>query len=312
MSRLRSNDACWCGSRAKYKRCHGNHRAALRPPIRPGAVSPRRTVPDGVVAPAYVGGPQPSQRDLQIFTDPADVERLRRAGHIAANVLAETGAAVAAGVTTDQLDAIAHASYLRQGAYPSDLGYGTYAKSICTSVNDVICHGIPDDRPLFEGDIVNVDVTAYIDGVHGDCSATFVVGTIDEPTAALVRSAREALEVGIAAVRVGRPVRDIGAAIQRFAEGRGYGVVADYGGHGIGVQFHGAPHISHVDDPRATTVMVPGMVFTVEPMLNAGRPDTHVLEDDWTVTTVDGLPSAQFEHTLIVTEAGAEVLTVPG
>ena len=309
MSRLRSNEPCWCGSGRKLKRCHGDHRAIRRRPVMPGRVSPVRTIPDGIARPDYVGGPKPTNLPVQIFNDPADIERLRRVGRVAAQVLTDTAAAVAPGVTTDELDAVAHESYIRQGAYPSTLGYGSYRKSICTSVNEVICHGIPDDRPLQEGDIVNLDVTAFLDGMHGDTSATIIVGRTDAPTAALVEVAAQALHVGIGAVTPGRPVRDIGAAIQRFGERHGFGLVADYGGHGIGRVFHAAPHISHVDDPRATTVMVPGMVFTIEPMLNAGRIDHVLWDDDWTVVSRDGLPSAQFEHTVLVTDDGPEVLT---
>ncbi|MGD9754836.1 MAG: type I methionyl aminopeptidase [Acidimicrobiia bacterium] len=311
--RLRSFDPCWCGSGVKHKRCHGDARALRRPPVTPGAVGPPRTVPDGLARPDYVGGRRPQSAPLQIFTDPDELACLRRAATVAAEVLAETMAVAAPGVTTDHLDAVAHDAYLRRGAYPSTLGYSSYPKSICTSVNEVVCHGIPDGRPLRDGDIVNIDVTAFVDGFHGDTSATVAVGTIDEATAGLVRSAREAMEVGIAAVRPGRPVRDIGAAIEQFGRQRGYGVVPDIGGHGIGRVFHAPPHISHVDDPHGTTIMVPGMVFTVEPMLNAGRPDHLSWDDDWTIACVDGLPSAQFEHTVLVTDDGAEVLTVvPG
>ncbi|MCC6438492.1 MAG: type I methionyl aminopeptidase [Acidimicrobiales bacterium] len=308
--RLRSGDPCWCGSEAKHKRCHGDHRALRREPVRPGEVGPVRTVPDGIARPDYVGGEPPHSAPLQIFTDPEELRALRRACAVAARVLVETAAHIAPGVTTDELDAAAHAAYLRLGAYPSTLGYGTYRKSICTSVNEVICHGIPDSRPLRDGDIVNIDVTAYIDGFHGDTSATFPVGAVGEPTAGLIHSALDAMHVGIEAVRPGRPVRDIGVAIEAFGRSRGYGVVADYGGHGIGRVFHAPPHISHVEDHRATTLMVPGMVFTVEPMLNAGGPDHDEWDDDWTIACVDGLPSAQFEHTVLVTETGHEILTV--
>jgi methionyl aminopeptidase len=189
------------------------------------------------------------------------------------------------------------------------LHFHGYRKSICTSVNDVVCHGIPDDRPLLVGDIVNVDVTAYVDGFHGDTSATFAVGPLDPQTQALVDTTAEATLAGIAAVRPGRPLRDIGIAVQRLADARGFGIVSDYGGHGIGRNFHAPPHIGHTDDPSATTPMVEGMVFTVEPMLTAGTQHHRRWSDGWTESTTDGLPSAQFEHTVIVTADGAEVLT---
>lgn len=243
----------------------------------------------------------------------SDLERMRRAGRVAAEVLLEVGAAAAPGVTTDHLDAVAHAAYLARGAVPSTLGYGTYVKSVCTSVNDVVCHGIPDDRPLVVGDIVNIDVTAYIDGVHGDTSATFAVGgvgVLDEPTAALVETTCRATYAGIEALGPGRPVRVIGRAVESVAAARGFAVVREYGGHGIGHQFHGAPHVSHVDDRRSTYELEPGSCLTVEPMLTAGSADTEEWDDGWTVATVDGLPSAQFEHTLCVTDDGVEILTV--
>lgn len=187
--------------------------------------------------------------------------------------------------------------------------YGTYTKSICTSVNDIVCHGIPDSRALRAGDIVNLDVTAFVDGFHGDTSATYAVGELDQATAALVATTTAALHAGISAIRPGLRTRVIGAAVQSLAHGRGFGVVADYGGHGIGRVFHAAPHIDHVDVSRAATVMVPGMVFTVEPMLTAGTARHHQWPDGWSEATDDGLPSAQFEHTVIVTDYGAEVLT---
>lgn len=309
MSRLRSNDACWCGSRTKFKRCHGNHEQHRRPLVTAGSVGPMRAVPDAIVRPPYVGATVTGERDYQIIRGEA-LDRLRHAGQVAAEVLLETGAAVQPGVTTDELDAVAHAAYVSRGAYPSTLGYRTYTKSICTSVNDVVCHGIPDSRPLADGDIVNLDITAYVDGMHGDTSATFVVGDVDEPTRALVEITRQATLRGIAAVAPGRQLREIGRAIESFAERHGYGVVREYGGHGIGRIFHGAPHVSHVDSRRDTLELVSGMCFTVEPMLTAGSPRIADWDDDWTVVTDDGLPSAQFEHTVTVTDDGVEILTV--
>ena len=232
---------------------------------------------------------------------------------VAAEVLVEAGAAVTPGITTDEIDAIAHAAYIARGAYPSTLGYGTYTKSVCTSVNEIVCHGIPDDRPLGEGDIVNIDVTAYIDGMHGDTSATFAVGgfdALDEPTRALVDTTREATLAGIAAVAPGRQLREIGRAVESLASARGYGVVRDYGGHGIGEIFHAPPHVSHVDARADPLTLVPGLCFTVEPMITAGVHTHHEWDDGWTVATDDGLPCAQFEHTVIVTDDGVEVLTV--
>jgi methionyl aminopeptidase len=244
-------------------------------------------------------------------TDPAlRVERIRRACRAAAEVLAEGGRAVRPGVTTDEIDAIVHEAYLARGGYPSTLNYHGYPKALCTSVNEVILHGIPDSRPLEDGDIVNLDVTIYLDGMHGDCSATFLVGHVDESSRRLVRVTREAMELGISAVKPGRPISDIGRAIERHAAANGYGVVRAFCGHGIGEDFHMEPQVLHYYEPRARTVMEEGMVFTVEPMLTQGPPEHVVWSDGWTAATADGRRSAQFEHTVLVTRDGAEILTL--
>jgi methionyl aminopeptidase len=268
-----------------------------------------RRVPPQIVRPDYVvTGRVPPPR-LELLDDAA-LARLRRACAAAAAVLAEVGRRVAPGVTTDELDGLAHEAYLAHGAYPSTLHYKGYTKSICTSVNEVVCHGIPDSRPLREGDIVNVDVTAYLDGMHGDTSATFVVGDVDPPTLALVRAAREAMLAGIAAVRVGAPLADIAVAVENVADRYGLGVVEEWGGHGIGRMFHADPHISHVAKNAVRMDILPGMSFTVEPMLAAGSARIAGWPDGWTVVTADGLPSAQFEHTVYVTANGPEILTL--
>ncbi len=225
-------------------------------------------------------------------------------------MLLEAGAAVAPGVTTDQIDVIAHDAYITRGAYPSDLHYNGFTKSVCTSVNGVVCHGIPDDRPLEDGDIVNIDVTAFIDGMHGDTSATFLVGEVDEPTRALVATTREATLRGIAAVRPGEPLRCIGEAIEPFARSRGFNVVREYGGHGIGQTFHAAPHINHHVERRDDELLQVGMTFTIEPMLLSGATSFTQADDGWTEHIDDDMPTAQFEHTIIVTSSGAEILTV--
>lgn len=302
---IKANDPCWCGSGRKYKRCH----RASEGKVLPGVVSPRRAVPAGFAAPDYAatGNPRPSDEPM---VKPSDVvERMRVAGRVAAEVLAVTGAAVAPGVTTDELDDISHRAYLERGAYPSTLNYHGYPKSICTSVNEVICHGIPDDRPLAEGDIVNIDVTAYIGGVHGDTSATFLVGGVDEESRRLVRVTWECRERGIEAVRPGRPISDIGRAIEAHAGAHRYGVVRSFVGHGIGGRFHMAPSVPHYYDPRASTVMQPGMTFTVEPMITLGSWREKMWDNGWTAVTSDGRRTAQFEHMLVVTDDGVEVLT---
>jgi methionyl aminopeptidase len=246
---------------------------------------------------------------VQVHTG-SDLERLRHACQVAAEVLSAAGKLVAPGVTTDDIDEAAHDAYLAAGAYPSTLHYKGYSKSICTSVNEVICHGIPDSRPLQRGDIVNVDVTAYIDGMHGDTSATFLVGDVDLPTVTLVDLTRQALLRGIAALGPGKDLVVIGEAIQPFAHAHGLGVIREYGGHGIGAVFHAAPHVNHTIERDRPVPLEPGMTFTVEPMLTAGTTDFHLWSDQWTVVTNDLLPSAQFEHTVIITDAGAEILTL--
>jgi methionyl aminopeptidase len=282
--------------------------------VRPGTQSPRRAVPPEIARPPYAetasGEPPPAKgRAVQS----ADViARMRRAGALAAEVLMVVGDEVAPGVTTDHLDAVGHRAAVERGTYPSPLNYRGYPKSLCTSVNEVICHGIPDDRPLQDGDIVNVDVTVYIDGVHGDTNATFLVGEVDADSRRLVRETHAALAAGIAAVRPGARVRDIGRAIQRHAEGRGLGVVREFIGHGIGEDFHGGLQILHYYDAKADTVLEPGMTFTIEPMITLGSPALHLWDDGWTAVTNDASRCAQFEHTLVVTDGGCEVLTVTG
>ena len=309
MRRLRSNDLCWCGSARKFKRCHGDRRALQRPVVELGTISPVRAVPDEIVRPDYVDGMITTSRGIQLQTAES-LEQMRRAGRAAAEVLLRAGAAVAPGVTTDELDAVAHDAYVSLGAYPSDLGYKGYPKSVCTSVNGVVCHGIPDDRPLAEGDIVNIDVTAYVDGHHGDTSATFIAGAASDAIVGLVETTREATLRGCAAARTGAPLKAIAEAIEPFAQSRGYEVVAEYGGHGIGATFHAAPHVNHTVSRRDVEPLRRGMTLTVEPMLLSGGRRFHQADDGWTEHTDDAMPSAQFEHTLAVGDDGPELLTV--
>ena len=308
--RLKKNDACWCGSGEKHKRCHGDRRALARPRVELGQVSPERPVPASIVRPDYVvSGKVATSRKTQIHDDES-LARHRHACAVAAEVLLRAGAAVAAGVTTDELDAIAHDTYVELGAYPSTLGYRNFPKSICTSVNGVICHGIPDDRALQHGDIVNVDVTAYIDGMHGDTSATFAVGTPSPAMAGLIETTRLATLLGIDAIRPFEPLQRVAEAIEPFANARGYGVVREYGGHGIGTTFHADPHVSHHVDRRDDVILIPGMTLTVEPMLTTGGASFSTAADGWTERIDDDMPSAQFEHTVLVTDDGVEILTV--
>lgn len=277
----------------------------------PGRLSPARPVPAGIARPEYVGRPAPSPNTGGDRYTADEVERIRAAGRVAAGAIDAAAAAIRPGVTTDELDRIAHEYVVAHGAYPSTLGYRGFPKSSCTSVNEVICHGIPDDTVLDEGDLVNLDVTAYLDGMHGDLNATFVVGEADDEVRLLVERTREALARGIRAVAPGRQVNVIGRAIESYAKRFGYGVVRDYTGHGVGRAFHTGLVIPHYDDPNATTVLEPGMVFTIEPMLTLGTTEWDLWDDDWTVVTRDRSLTAQFEHTLVVTERGAEILTLP-
>lgn len=236
---------------------------------------------------------------------------MRVAGRIAADALQEVGSHIRPGITTDELDAIGHGFLLDHGAYPSTLGYRGYPKSLCTSINEVICHGIPDSTELVEGDICNVDITAFIGGVHGDTNATFLVGDVDEDSRLLVERTREATLRAIKAVAPGRPINVIGRVIESYAKRFGYGVVRDFTGHGIGTAFHSGLIIPHYDDPAADTVLEAGMTFTIEPMLTMGTYMWDMWDDGWTVVTKDRRRSAQFEHTVLVTETGSEILTTP-
>ena len=301
----RANEPCWCGSGTKFKRCHGD--TSLR--IRPGTLSPTREVPAHIERPPYAESGRAVRRPEPRVKSPETIEKMRRTGRAAAEVLAATAAHIRPGITTDELDAIAHAEAIARDSYPSPLNYNGFPKSLCTSINEVICHGIPDDRPLRDGDIVNLDVTVFREGVHGDTDATFLVGEVDPESQRLVEVTRESMERGIAAVRPGRPISDIGQAIQDHAEAQGYGVVRDFIGHGIGEQFHTDLQIPHYYTPHAATIMEAGMTFTIEPMITMGKYDFRLWPDGWTAVTSDGLRTAQFEHTILVTDDGAEVLT---
>ena len=279
--------------------------------LRPGTISPPRAVPPSIPRPHYVDSKGPADLDDPMVKDADTIARMRVAGRIAADALVEVGRHVAPGVTTDELDRIGHEYLVDHGAYPSTLGYKGFPKSLCTSVNEVICHGIPDSRPLADGDIVKIDITAFKGGVHGDTCGTFYSGDVTPEVRDLSERTHEALRRAIAAVKPGRPVNVIGRVIESYAKRFGYGVVRDYTGHGVGQSFHTRPTILHYDEPRATTVLEPGMTFTIEPMLTLGGVEWFMWDDGWTVITADGSWVAQWEHTLVVTDNGADVLTVP-
>ena len=277
----------------------------------PGRVSPMRNVPVAIPRPEYVGRPRPARYDGPEVKDADTIERMRRAGQVAAQALHAVSEHIAPGVTTDELDGIGHDYLVSRGAYPSTLGYRGFPKSLCTSINEVICHGIPDDTVLRDGDIVNIDITAFLDGVHGDTDATYLVGDVDEESRLLVERTHEATMRGIKAVAPGRPLNAVGRVIEAYARRFGYGVVRDFTGHGIGTSFHSGLVVPHYDDPDLTVVMEEGMTFTIEPMLTLGTIDYDIWDDGWTVVTQDRRRSAQFEHTVLVTATGADILTLP-
>jgi methionyl aminopeptidase len=278
--------------------------------LNPGRLSPPRQVPASIVRPEYVGKDKPTLGEGDV-KDSETITRMRVASKLAAQALAEVGRNVAPGVTTDFLDKVGHEFLISHGAYPSTLGYRGYPKSLCTSLNEVICHGIPDDTVIADGDIVNIDITAYIGGVHGDTNATFLAGNVDEESRLLVERTHEAMMRGIRAVAPGRPLNTVGLVIEKYAGRFGYGVVRDFTGHGIGTTFHSGLVVPHYDDPRNTVTMEPGMTFTIEPMLTLGTIAYDVWKDGWTAVTRDRKRTAQFEHTILVTEDGHEILTLP-
>jgi methionyl aminopeptidase len=278
--------------------------------LRPGQVSPIRKVPAEIPRPEYVGKKSPRTGEPDVKT-PEIIEKMRVAGRIAAQAMAEVAKNITPGVTTDELDRIGHEYMLDHGAYPSTLGYRGFPKSLCTSLNEVICHGIPDDTVVRDGDIINIDITAFKDGVHGDTDATYLVGDVDEESRLLVERTHEALTRAIKAVRPGRRLNVIGRVIESYAKRFGYGVVRDFTGHGIGTTFHSGLIVPHYDDTNASTVIETGMTFTIEPMLTLGTIEYDIWPDNWTVVTKDRRRTAQFEHTLLVTDDGAEILTLP-
>ncbi|NUR85233.1 MAG: type I methionyl aminopeptidase [Nonomuraea sp.] len=278
--------------------------------LQPGRVSPMRKVPASIPRPEYVGKKHPKTGEPDVKT-PEIIEKMRIAGRIAAQAMEEVGKHAVPGVTTDELDRIGHEFLLDHQAYPSTLGYRGYPKSLCTSINEVICHGIPDDTVLNDGDIVNVDITAFIGGVHGDTDATYLVGDVDEESRLLVERTREATMRAIRAVAPGRQLNVVGRVIEAYAKRFGYGVVRDFTGHGIGTTFHSGLMVPHYDDPSLQVELKPGMTFTIEPMLTLGTIDYDIWPDGWTAVTKDRKRTAQFEHTLLVTDSGSEILTLP-
>ena len=316
------NDLCWCNSGKKYKKCHlqsdqrgetsppGVAKVVKNPTVLPGGISPTLDVPEEIGRPEYAISGKPTDKKISCKkTDEDQINRMRHAGKVARDVLDTVLRHVKVGITTDELDKIAHARTLELGGYPSPLNYMGFPKSICTSVNEVVVHGIPDGRALVDGDVVNCDITIYVDGMHGDCSETVFVGTVDEASQKLVQVTWECLLKGIDVVKPGELFTTIGRVIEKHATSNGFSIVREFTGHGIGQYFHMAPYVAHFYEAGNKTVIEEGMTFTIEPMINAGGAECRFWKDKWTAVTADLARSAQFEHTILVTADGAEILT---
>ncbi|WP_420099898.1 type I methionyl aminopeptidase [Corynebacterium sp.] len=279
--------------------------------LTPGTPTPIRKVPDSIVRPEYVWRDEVRENVGEPWVQtPEVVEAMRESSRIAAGALSAAGAVVAPGVTTDEIDRVAHEYMCDHGAYPSCLGYRGFPKASCISLNEIVCHGIPDTTVVQDGDIVNIDVTAFKNGVHGDTNATYLAGDVAEEHRLLVERTYAAMWRGIKAVKPGREINVIGRVIEAYAKRFGYSVVRDFTGHGVGPTFHNGLIVVHHDEPSYDTVLEPGMTLTIEPMLNLGDLPYDIWDDDWTVQNKDGKWSAQFEHTMVVTDTGVDVLTL--
>jgi methionyl aminopeptidase len=283
--------------------------------VKPGKTSPQKIVlQDGISIPDYAQDGMPKNKSIMLpwvieVKTPEEIEKMKVSGRIARQVLDIAGQAVRVGMTTDEIDELVHEETLKRGAYPSPLNYHGFPKSCCTSVNEVICHGIPDDRPLQNGDIINIDITCYKDGYHGDCSEMFVVGKCDEAALQLLQTTYDCWIQACEFVKPGRDYKDIGAIIEDYVVPKGYSTVRNFCGHGIGSVFHTNPNIYHYRNNEPNGQMAPGHTFTIEPMICEGSAKPLTWPDEWTATTIDGKRSAQFEHTLLVTKNGVEALT---
>ena len=287
MSILSRNDICWCGSGKKYKRCH------MEQDIFISNIEEK------------VGYKIP--RDIMKTEE--QIEGIRKSCKLTHEILDMVGERIKVGVTTNEINTWVHEYTVQHNAYPAPLGYAGFPKSVCTSINNVICHGIPDDTVLKDGDIVNVDVTCILEGYYGDANRMYIMGQASKEAIDLVRVSKECLDLGIEQVKPYNTLGDIGNAIQQHAESLGYSVVYDYGGHGVGLEFHEEPFIPHIGKKGEGMILLPNMTFTIEPMINVGSPESDVLDDDWTAVTIDGSLSSQWEHTIRVTKTGYEILT---
>lgn len=283
---LKRNDICWCGSGKKYKKCHMEMDSKLK-----GLKNQGYDIPD-----------------RKLILNDQDIEGIRKSGLITKGILDEVKSIIKPGITTEAINTFVHEYTLERGGIPATLGYNGFPKSCCTSINEVICHGIPEDRALKEGDIINVDITTILEGYFADASRMYLVGEVSKEGRDLVDCAKACLDIGLDQVKPYASVSDIGKAIEAYATSKGYSVVKDFGGHGVGKKFHEDPHVSHYDTGLKGMILVPGMVFTIEPMINQGTYKLDILEDEWTAVTADEKLSAQWEHTIVVTEDGYEIL----
>ncbi len=295
---------------AKRKRRSTPRAAPSLPRVTAGLLSPTRSVPLSITRPPYALSGEPPPASSSLVRTTAELAAMRRTGAKAAEILMKTAALAKPGVTTDEIDRFVHDQSIAADAYPSPLNYRGFPKSVCTSVNEVICHGIPDSRPLADGDIINIDVTIFREGVHGDTSATFLVGDVAPESVKLVQVTLESLYLAISALSTNAMVRDIGRAIEAHATKHNLGVVREFIGHGVGTEFHSNLQIPHYYERRLTIPLKCGTTFTIEPMLTLGSPQATMWDDNWTAVTIDGSRSAQFEHTLVMADNGAEPLTV--
>ncbi|CAK4620641.1 hypothetical protein LEN26_007236 [Aphanomyces euteiches] len=283
--------------------------------LRPGTISPVRSVPEHIQRPEYwrSGVPVNEQQAYKIGKIPVytaeEIEGIRKVCKLGREILDLAGRAIRIGMTTDELDAIVHEACVERECYPSPLNYYNFPKSICTSVNDVICHGIPDSRPIQDGDILNIDVSVFKGGFHADLNETFLVGNVDDEGVRLVKAAFDSLAAAMAVVKPGTMYRDVGREISNVATEQGFSVVKSFVGHGTGSLFHTLPDVPHYAKNKAVGIMKPGHIFTIEPMINVGTWRDVRWPDEWTTVTADGKRSAQFEHMILVTETGYEILT---
>lgn len=285
MGILLRNELCWCGSGQKYKHCHLENDELL---IQKGAIMPTS----------------------DIILNKTAIEGIRKSGKLTTRILDMVGENIKIGMTTNKINELVHEFTISNGGIPAPLNYMGYPKSVCTSLNNVICHGIPDETILKDGDIINVDVTTILDGYYSDASRMYKIGTVSDKADKIVECAKECLRLGIETVKPYHSISDIGRAIEPYANSLGYSVVRDFGGHGVGIKFHEEPFISHFITNTEEMLMFPGMVFTIEPMINGGRRNCRILSNEWTAVTVDKSLSAQWEHTVVVTDSGVEILTI--